>query len=190
MNRQRREGLLLYWFLAMTICTRTAHAFLHPRVRAPRPAPVDRAAAAVEDGENPNKMLDGLQGIRLRKPLGITFEECMPGKAEGVRVGAISEGGYAEEDGRILVGDKLVAVSAVLFRDDQRTLAGQKIYNNWKREMITVTKEEFSVIMAAISSNSPRFGYKDIVLQVRRTDDSVPRSRQLQERKGINGDGS
>ena len=31
---------------------------------------------------------------------------------------------------------------------------------------------------------------KDIVLQVRRTDDSVPRSRQLQERKGINGDGS
>ena len=53
--------------------------------------------------------------LRLAKPLGIQFEERAVGKAEGVTVAALVEGGNADQDGRILVGDRLIRVSAVSF---------------------------------------------------------------------------
>ena len=53
--------------------------------------------------------------VRLPKPLGIEFEERQPGKAEGLVVAGLVEGGNAESDGRILVGDVLTRCSAVQF---------------------------------------------------------------------------
>ena len=52
--------------------------------------------------------------VRLRRPLGIMFEETNPGKAEGVVVADLVEDGNAWKDGRVFVGDRLAKVSAVI----------------------------------------------------------------------------
>ena len=57
----------------------------------------------------------GSYRVSLLKPLGIQFEEVTPGKPEGVVVSGLVEGGNAEANGRILVGDQLLRLSAVSF---------------------------------------------------------------------------
>ena len=51
--------------------------------------------------------------IKLNRPLGIVFEEIEPGLPAGVRVKEITDGGNADLDGRVFVGDELVAVSGL-----------------------------------------------------------------------------
>ena len=85
--------------------------------------------------------------VRLGKPLGIVFEECEPGGSEGVRVASLVEGGNADVDGKIFVGDKLTEVSAVVFGGEMDGIGG-KLYSNWKREMIPCGKLEFNTIMS------------------------------------------
>ena len=69
--------------------------------------------------------------------------------------------GNAERDGRILVGDELVTCSAVILGGDSAlvTIGRSSQYTNWKRELIPVSKMDFDAIMAAIGSNSGRYGY-------------------------------
>ena len=125
--------------------------------------------------------------VRLQKPLGIIFEEETPGKAEGVTVAGLVEGGRAELDGRILVGDKLIRVSAVQFGGQQSLikLGDGAQFTSVERNLIPVTALPFDVIMSAIASNEGRYGYTDVALELQRTDQSVPRVRQVQrsERK-------
>mgnify|MGYP002880952693 CR=1 FL=1 len=52
--------------------------------------------------------------LKLRTPLGIGFEERTPGEPDGVEVAFLVEGGNAEQDGRICVGDYLLRCSAVI----------------------------------------------------------------------------
>ena len=77
--------------------------------------------------------------VSLKSPLGIIFEEVEPGEKSGVVVASLVQGGNADKDGRILVGDKLIAVSAVIL-DASRTpllgIGGGVQNTNWKREMI------------------------------------------------------
>ena len=123
-----------------------------------------------------------IDGIRLKRPLGIVFEEVEAGQSKGLRVASLVPGGNADFDGRVFEGDKLIAVSAVTFTKGE-TLAGQKVYNNWERIMVTVASESFDFTMKAIESNSSRHGYTDVILRVRRTDDSVfrvPPSRRTE----------
>lgn len=125
--------------------------------------------------------------VRLQKPLGIIFEEETPGKAEGVTVAGLVEGGRAELDGRILVGDKLIRVSAVKFGGQPSLikLGDGAQFTSVERNLIPVTALPFDVIMSAIASNEGRYGYTDVALELQRTDQSVPRVRQVQrsERK-------
>ena len=125
--------------------------------------------------------------VRLQKPLGIIFEEVTPGKAEGVTVAGLVEGGRAELDGRILVGDKLIRVSAVQFGGQQSLikLGDGAQFTSVERNLIPVTALPFDVIMSAIASNEGRYGYTDVALELQRTDKSVSRVRQVQrsERK-------
>ena len=60
-------------------------------------------------------LLDSGYRVRLSTPLGIAFEECTVGAAEGVVVADLVEGGNAMLDGRVLVGDKLIKCTAVTF---------------------------------------------------------------------------
>ena len=90
--------------------------------------------------------------VRLRRPLGIMFEETNPGKAEGVVVADLVEDGNAWKDGRVFVGDRLTKVSAVILGGESAlvTVGGGKQYTNWERELVPCTKMDFDSIMAAI----------------------------------------
>ena len=106
--------------------------------------------------------------VRLRKPLGIVFEETKLGEAEGVTVADLVEDGNAWKDGRVLVGDRLAKTSAVILGGESPLLSvgGGKQYTNWERELVPCTKMDFDTIMAAIGSNSGAWGYTDVVLTV------------------------
>ena len=106
------------------------------------------------------------------------FEEVSPGLPEGVVVGGLVEGGAAERDGRVLVGDRLIRVSAVQFGGQESLvkLGDGAQYTSFSRELIPVTTLDFDTIMAAIGSNEGRYGYTDVVLELQHTDDSVPRA--------------
>ena len=123
--------------------------------------------------------------MRLPKPLGISFEEVEAGKAKGVAVGGLVEGGAAERDGRIFVGDRLLRVSAVQFGGDPAlvTVGMGRQFTKVSRELIPCTTLDFDTIMAAIASNAGRYGYVDVVLELQHTDQSVPRpTRPASER--------
>ena len=128
--------------------------------------------------------------VRLRTPLGIAFEEVEPGKACGVVVADLVDGGNAEHDGRIWVGDRLLSTSAVVLGGDSAllTVGGGRQFTNWKRELIPATAMGFDEIMAAIGSNSGRFGYVDCLLELARTDSSVPRPAQSGAARAARGE--
>ena len=86
--------------------------------------------------------------VRLRTPLGIAFEEVEPGKACGVVVADLVDGGNAEHDGRIWGGDRLLSTSAVVLGGDSAllTVGGGRQFTNWKRELIPATAMGFEEI--------------------------------------------
>lgn len=100
------------------------------------------------------------------------------GKPEGVVVAGLVEDGNADLDGRILVGDRLLRVSAVQFGGQPAllTLGSGSQFTRTSREMIPATKLDFDTIMAAIASNEGRHGYTDVALELQHTDESVPRA--------------
>ena len=121
--------------------------------------------------------LAGTYTIRLPKPLGILFEEVTPGEAQGVVVAGLVEGGNAESDGRVLVGDKLLRASAVSFAGQSAlvSIGTGTQFTSFERELIPCTALDFETIMAAIASNEGRYGYTDVVLSLAHTDASIPR---------------
>ena len=114
--------------------------------------------------------------LRLPTPLGIAFEEKEHDAQAGVVVAALVAGGNAERDGRVHVGDELLACSAVVLGGESAllTVGGGAQYTNWKRQIIPCTNIGFDEIMAALGSNSGRFGYTDVLLELRHTADSKP----------------
>lgn len=144
--------------LVLPCCTATI-ASLQPTTAARRSvAPRSRVRAA------------GEYTVRLNKPLGIVFEENVAGEEKGVRVAELLQGGNADSNGRVCVGDELVATSAVIFKDKRG--AG---FTNWERQMITCTSMSFDGVMGAIGSNDGRYGCVDVVLKLRPTEATVPR---------------
>mmetsp|Transcript_25565 Transcript_25565/g.49563 ORF Transcript_25565/g.49563 Transcript_25565/m.49563 type:complete len:186 (+) Transcript_25565:180-737(+) len=140
--------------------------------------------------------LSGSYRLRLRRPLGIAFEECVSGEPNGVQVAQLVDGGSAVLDGRVCVGDKLLRCSAVVLGGQAALLSvGGQQYTSWKRELIECTNIGFDEIMAAIESNSGRFGYTDVVLELQHTAASVPRPplspserQRLDDESGANVD--
>ena len=120
--------------------------------------------------------------------MGIIFEEVNPGKPNGVVVAGLVEGGNADLDGRILIGDRLVKVSAVQFGGQESLvkLGSGQMFTAVSRSMIPVLALPFDVIMNAIASNEGRWGYTDVALELRHTDASVPRTpRAVGQRKDL-----
>jgi hypothetical protein len=113
--------------------------------------------------------------LKLRTPLGIGFEERTPGEPDGVEVAFLVEGGNAEQDGRICVGDYLLRCSAVILGGEASlvTIGGGSQFTSWERELIPTSKMDFETIMTAIGTNSGRFGYTDVALELQRTPKSV-----------------
>ena len=97
----------------------------------------------------------GVCEISSVKPLGIVFEEIEAGK--GVYVTDIVEGGNADIQGVVQKGDILIGVTAI-------KVIGAK----WERRLIPARDLSFDTIVDAISSNDPKWGCEDVVLQFER----------------------
>ena len=107
------------------------------------------------------KLPDGVYEASLQRPLGLAFEEVAAGQPKGVCVTECVEGGNAAASGKIQPGDILIAVTAV------------KVFQaRWERKLIPCTQLEFDTIMAAIGSNQPQWGARDVVLQFMRPGES------------------
>ena len=104
----------------------------------------------------------GVYEVSMTKPLGIVFEEIEAGK--GVVVQDIVEGGLAELQGKIHVGDVLVGVTAV-------KIVGAK----WERRLIPARKFDFDTAVGAIGSNQPKWGCDDVVLMFERPSEADPK---------------
>ena len=97
----------------------------------------------------------GVYEVSLTRPLGIVFEEIEAGR--GVYVQDLVEGGLAERQGKIQVGDVLVACTAT-------KVVGAK----WERRLIPARNFDFDTTVGAIGSNEPKFGCQDVVLMFER----------------------
>jgi len=104
-------------------------------------------------------MPQGLYEVSLTKPLGIVFEEVKAG--EGVYVQDLVEGGLAERQGKIQVGDVLVGVTAI-------KIVGAK----WERRLIPARKFDFDTVIGAIGSNEEKWGCEDVILMFERPDEA------------------
>ena len=100
----------------------------------------------------------GVYEVSMLKPLGIVFEEIEVGK--GVYVQDLVEGGNAELMGQIQQGDILIGVTAI-------KVVGAK----WERRLIPAKDLSFDTVVGAISSNEPKWGCEDVVLQFMRPDE-------------------
>lgn len=92
-------------------------------------------------------------------PLGIIFEEIEAG--EGCFVQDIVEGGMADVQGRIKIGDILVGVTAI-------KVVGAK----FERRMIPARTFNFDTVVGAISSNEQKWSCNDVVLMFERPEES------------------
>lgn len=103
---------------------------------------------------------DGVYEISLPKPLGIVFEDRdgdNDNGKNGVVVTDLVEGGAAERQGLVGVGDVLLGVTAV-------KVIGAK----WERRLIPATAFDFDTTVNAIMSNEPKWGCDDVVMMLYR----------------------
>lgn len=103
----------------------------------------------------------GIYEVSLTTPCGIVFEEIEAGK--GVYVQDLVEGGLADRQGKIQVGDVLVAVTAI-------KVVGAK----WERRLIPARSFDFDTTVGAIGSNEPKWGCQDVVMMFERPGETDP----------------
>ena len=97
----------------------------------------------------------GCYEVLLKRPLGIAFEEVVPGR--GVVVDYCVEGGNADASGVVQPGDILYAVTAV------------KVFGaRYERKLIPSIDLDFDTIMGAIGSNEPKWKCTNVALQLYR----------------------
>ncbi|CAB9510480.1 expressed unknown protein [Seminavis robusta] len=101
----------------------------------------------------------GVYEVDLDRPLGIVFEEIEVGK--GLYVQELVEGGNAERNGNVKVGDNLVGITAV-------KIVGAK----YERRMIPCRGFDFDTMVGAVSSNDPKWGCDGVVILLERPDEA------------------
>ena len=88
-----------------------------------QPAPLRAAPSEARPRHGVVRSVEGASvRVRLRRPLGIVFEEVEIGEAEGVVVADLVEDSNAWLDGRVLVGDRLKLCSAVVMGGESALL--------------------------------------------------------------------
>mmetsp|Transcript_20182 Transcript_20182/g.59914 ORF Transcript_20182/g.59914 Transcript_20182/m.59914 type:complete len:188 (-) Transcript_20182:751-1314(-) len=103
--------------------------------------------------------------VTMRMPTGLVFIQKVAGGP--VTVDEVKAGGEADKTGKVMVGDVLAACSAVTFKDGQsgdNAGHGDRLFDKWERIMIPTAGMEFKTVMDALKSNSPRWGYRDVVM--------------------------
>lgn len=109
--------------------------------------------------------------LTIKKPLGIVLAENA--KDQTVFVEEVVPGGNAEQTGKVQVGDVLVACSATLLKagkegEFEREGYGQRPYDNWETVNFDCRGQKYETVMAALSSNNPRWGINQITISLER----------------------
>ena len=130
-----------------------------------------RLCRASGGGKVENQEEDGTRAclryvVELKKPLGVVLEERKDGA--GIFVVEVAEGGAAERDGQIKVGDELIACSGVVFTtsqsyNDVTVRGGEEVVR------MSVRGQRFETVMAAIGSHPGNFTVK---LELERCDEN------------------
>ncbi|PRW61377.1 PDZ domain [Chlorella sorokiniana] len=115
--------------------------------------------------------------LTLRKPLGLVLAERKTAEGPEVFVEEVVAGGNAAKDGRVQAGDVLTGCSAVLLKagkegENEREGYGQRPYDNWEQVMFDARNKQFDTVMAALGSNSERWGIFTVQLEFERRDSS------------------
>jgi hypothetical protein len=105
----------------------------------------------------------GVYEVSMRKPLGIVFEEIEAG--EGVYIQDLVEGGLADRQGKLQIGDILVGCTAI-------KVVGAK----WERRLIPARRFDFDTTVGAIGSNEGKWGCDDVVLMFERPGEADPKA--------------
>mmetsp|Transcript_13932 Transcript_13932/g.42039 ORF Transcript_13932/g.42039 Transcript_13932/m.42039 type:complete len:213 (-) Transcript_13932:333-971(-) len=106
----------------------------------------------------------------IKKPLGMVVAEAKDGS---VFVEEITEGGNADAQGVIKVGDIVRKTSARVLKegksgDFEKKGHGARPFDDWEAIMFTCDGEDFDTVMAAIGSNNERWGIREVTLEVSR----------------------
>ncbi|CAL8462458.1 g1991 [Coccomyxa elongata] len=109
--------------------------------------------------------------VTLRKPMGLVLAEAKDRKA--VVVEEIVKGGNAEQSGQVSVGDVVSKCSATVLKagkggEYEKEGYGQRPYDNWEKVMFDCDGEDFDTVMAAIGSNTERWGIFSVSLVLKR----------------------
>jgi hypothetical protein len=99
----------------------------------------------------------GVYEVKIKKPLGIAFEEVAPDAPKGVVVDYLVEDGNAALNGVVQPGDILIAATAC-----------KEFGPRFERKLVPTLDMEFDIIMGAIGSNQPRWKAYDVVMQFMR----------------------
>lgn len=116
---------------------------------------------------------DNVYEVLIERPLGIGFEEDGPivGKsgvsvtqivedsnaAKGTQVLQNVNGSNVAVSGKVEIGDKLIAVTAIRF-----------VGSKWERELFNCRKWSFDTVVDAIGSNQEKFISDHVILQLER----------------------
>lgn len=110
--------------------------------------------------------------VTIKQPLGITLAENVPDNL--VFVESIQPGSNADESGLISVGDILVGCSGVVLKEAKLSGSfekegyGQRPYDNWETVYFDCRGKQYETVMAALTSNNPRWGITTITLGLKK----------------------
>lgn len=110
--------------------------------------------------------------VTIKQPLGITLAENVSESL--VFVESIDPGSNADKSGQVSVGDVLVGCSGVVLKEAKLSGSfekegyGQRPYDNWETVYFDCRGKKYETIMAALSSNNPRWGINTITLGLKK----------------------
>lgn len=91
-----------------------------------------------------------------------------------ILVDEIVEGGNADRDGRVRVGDVLVGCQAVTLKEAKLSGSfekegyGARPYDNWETIWVDTVGLRYETVISALTSNNPRWGISSIELELER----------------------
>eukprot|EP00198_Chlamydomonas_reinhardtii_P006418 XP_001695754.1 predicted protein [Chlamydomonas reinhardtii] len=102
--------------------------------------------------------------VSLKKPLGMVLEQDV--KSGNIFVVEVKAGGSAALDGRIKMGDQLIATSGVIYTSES-DYGGATVKGGQKLVRLRVQGETFKTVSAAIGSHP---GHIPVTLEFQRCD--------------------
>ncbi|KAG2431687.1 hypothetical protein HYH02_013264 [Chlamydomonas schloesseri] len=160
--------------------SRAIHACTRARV-APRRLACNVRTSAEANGTPATSSQDQIPlgcarySVSLKKPLGVVLEQDV--KSGNIFVVEVKAGGSAALDGRVKVGDQLIATSGVIYTTES-DYGGAMVKGGQQLVRLRVAGETFKTVSAAIGSHP---GHMPVTLEFQRCDGTNLSSGSMSE---------